>query len=931
MTLRLKTFVIVSAAIAGLMALLSFLTSSILIHRFENIEADLMREHLHRLNNAIHFIIDRLDTAAIDYATWNDTFNYVQEPNDEYLKSNFGDGMIAKSKVNMVCIADVEGRILFARSFDSISHKGAPADPLFINWLTHEGAGLLMHTHAESSHSGLISVLGTPLLIASRPIMASTGTPPIKGTLLFGRYLDEREVKLLADGMRLSVKLQSYHGEPLSDDFRAAKASLTNSHSLYVKALSDHSVAGYALLRNIAGNPAYVMSLQTERPIYAEGLITIALFLVLISVSVILFGVVILILIQRMVLTPVNQLANQVERIGVSSDLAARVMIKGDGDLVQLAAIINQTLAQLQQTHNDLRRAHDELALARKDLEKRVDDRTRELLEANRTLSQQIQERQHAERALRESEGKYRIVADNTHDWEFWLSPEGRFVYSSPSCKAVSGHDAEAYIKDATLFERLVHPEDIDGYRQHARQCLAPPSQANVGGFVFTMLFRLMRGNKEELWIEQVSHQVWNDQGVFLGVRGSNRDVTKRKHLEERLRQVQKLEAIGQLAAGVAHDFNNILTVIRGHADLLSARKDISPEAADSIAEIAVAARRASDVTRQLLAFSRHQVLQIGPVDLNDLVRNLVKMLMRLLGEHIQLNCEYASHLPIILADASLIDQIIINLTVNARDAMPNGGCLTLATGVIEINPGGESRNPEAQAGSYATIIVADAGTGMDPETLSHVFEPFFTTKAVGKGTGLGLSTVHGIVKQHGGWIEVTSEPGKGATFTVFLPIQSKAGISNPTSPIPHRGPLNDRRSGQETILVVEDEEPVRALICATLRKNGYQVLEAGNGPDAEAVFQSRQQDIKLVLTDIVMPEGISGWDLGRRLYQRQPSLKVVFSSGYNPEIDKAGNSGVPGSLFLQKPYQSDTLLTMVRNCLDSASEQPKARLGRWS
>lgn len=931
MTLRLKTFAIVSAAIAGLLALLSFLTSSILVNRFESIETELMREHLHRFNNALHEMMDRLDTAAVDYASWDDTFNYVQAPNDEYLTSNFSDGMIAKSKVSLVCIVDLQGRILFSRSFDALSYKGEPVNPAFTNWLATSGRGLLAHTRADSGHAGLVSVLGTPLLIVSRPIMASSATLPIKGTLLFGRYFDQREIKLLADGIRLSLDLHPYQEEHLPDDFRLAKDNFLHGQPYYVKALSDHSVAGYTLLRNVTGEPAYIMRLDTHRLIYSQGLLTIAIFLALLGISVVLFGGAILILMQRLVLTPVSQLASQVELIGVSSNLAARVTIPGRGDLAQLAATINQTLCQLQRTHDALRRAHDDLAEARKDLEKRVEERTHELREINHALSQQIQERQQAEEALRESESKYRIVADNTYDWEFWMSPEGRFLYSSPSCKTVSGHDAEAYLKDASLFERLVHPEDLEGYRKHAMQCLVPPPDKNGGSFVFTLLFRLTREDKEQLWIEQVSHQVWNNDGVFLGVRGSNRNVTKRKQLEERLRQVQKLQAIGQLAAGVAHDFNNILTVIRGHSDLLSARKDIPPEAVDSVTEIAIAARRASDVTRQLLAFSRHQILQIGPVDLNDLVRNLVKMLRRLLGEHIQLICEYAPRLPIILADASLIDQIIINLAVNGRDAMPKGGSLTIATGVIDIQQGSELRNPEAQPGSFAKIVVSDGGIGMDKETLSHIFEPFFTTKSVGKGTGLGLSTVHGIVKQHGGWIEVWSEPDKGATFSVFLPIQSKPGASSPTSLTPHRSLFNDIRSGKETILVVEDEDPVRSLICATLRKSGYHVLEAANGPQAELIFEEHHQSIKLVLTDIVMPKGMTGWDLGKRLYERQPSLKFVFSSGYNPEIDRAGSNRVPGSLFLQKPYQSDTLLRMVRDCLDGVIEQSQTRLGRWS
>ena len=390
-------------------------------------------------------------------------------------------------------------------------------------------------------------------------------------------------------------------------------------------------------------------------------------------------------------------------------------------------------------------------------------------------------------------------------------------------------------------------------------------------------------------------------------------DITDRLSLEAQLRQSQKMESIGQLAAGVAHDFNNMLTIIQGHSGMLLAKSGQRPDLLESAQAIYFAAERAANLTRQLLMFSRKNVIQPKLVDLREIVGHLSKMLQRLLGETIQLQFEPPRELPLIMADTGMVEQIIMNLAVNARDAMPSGGTLTIGTAQVEVSDSYVQTHPEARTGSFVCLQVTDTGCGMDAETMARIFEPFFTTKEVGKGTGLGLATVYGISKQHEGWIDVATQPGKGATFSVFFPAHSKPIETKTTQ----AAPVAPLRGGKETILIVEDEPVLRDMAHVILQECGYQIFEASSGREALTVWDRHHAAIDLVLTDVVMPEGISGMDLAQRLLATKPQLKVVFASGYSMDnLDTAFvRSGRAG--FLQKPYTHLTLAQAIRSALD--------------
>jgi signal transduction histidine kinase/CheY-like chemotaxis protein len=390
-------------------------------------------------------------------------------------------------------------------------------------------------------------------------------------------------------------------------------------------------------------------------------------------------------------------------------------------------------------------------------------------------------------------------------------------------------------------------------------------------------------------------------------------DLTDKLKLEAQLRQAQKMESIGQLAAGVAHDFNNMLTVIQGHSGMLLAKSGLPPEMLDSAQAIYFAAERAAGLTRQLLMFSRKNVMQPKLLDPREVVSNLTKMLKRVLGEPVTLGFHPPTEIPLVHGDAGMIEQVIMNLAVNARDAMPNGGTLTISTSAVEITDAYVQTHPEARLGAFVCLGVSDTGCGMDSATLSRVFEPFFTTKEVGKGTGLGLATVYGIVKQHEGWIEVASEVGKGSTFTVFLPASGEPV----KAASPEALPVTAVRGGHETILVVEDESVLRDMAHVILEDCGYNVLEAGSGLEALQVWERHPGAIDLVLTDVVMPGGMSGRDLAVRLLAKHPKTRIIFTSGYNVEETNTDFFRKGGAVFLQKPYTRLALTKAVRESLD--------------
>ncbi|MCC7243263.1 MAG: PAS domain-containing protein, partial [Acidobacteria bacterium] len=455
--------------------------------------------------------------------------------------------------------------------------------------------------------------------------------------------------------------------------------------------------------------------------------------------------------------------------------------------------------------------------------------------------------------------------------YEFQLRPDGTmsFPFASDRIRDLFGVRADEVAGDAAPVMARVHPDDA----ARVRQIIEASGRTMT---VWTDSFRYDHPDRGVIWVEGRAAPTRHPDGSVRW-HGFLLDVTDRRLLEDQYRQSQKMEAIGLLAGGIAHDFNNLLTVILGHVSTLPSNGDDTREAAR---EIEGAAERAAALTRQLLLFSRKQVMRPVKMDLNDAVANVTRLLQRIIGEDVVLHAQFTPGLPLVLADPGMLEQVLLNLAVNSRDAMPGGGQLELSTGTGVAGSRMREQHPGAGRGPFVSLSVRDTGAGIAPEILPRIFEPFFTTKEAGKGTGLGLATAYGIIKQHRGWITVESEPGRGTTFTVCLPALTRE-VVRPASVTPRTG----RPVGTETVLVVEDEPSVRLLTASVLERSGYTVLTAVSGVAALEVWREHESEIALVVTDMVMPEGVTGPELARRLRALRPDVKVLFTSGYTAEV----------------------------------------------
>ncbi len=512
-----------------------------------------------------------------------------------------------------------------------------------------------------------------------------------------------------------------------------------------------------------------------------------------------------------------------------------------------------------------------------------------------------ITESKRAEEALRASEEKYRKFFEEDLSGDYIATPEGKILACNPTFAQIFGFDSveEALSTNAgILFPSTQAREEFLNKLRDQKMLARHEAE-------------LRRKDGRPVYVVENAVGIFGEAGELREIKGYIFDDTDRKKLEDQLRQSQKMEAIGRLAGGVAHDFNNLLTCITGYCDLLLNEIEPSNPMRKDVEEIRDAGERASVLVRQLLAFSRRQVLLPRLLDLDLVIAGLEKLVRRLIGEDINLRILRNGTLGCVKADPGQIEQVIMNLVVNSRDAMPNGGDLVIETANVHLDPDHSGRNDSGKSGPHVMILVRDTGCGMSEEVKSHLFEPFFTTKEGGKGTGLGLSTLYGIVKQSGGSIALESEEGRGTTFKIFLP-HADGDSENPAAR--HRSSGLPR--GFETVLVVEDDEAVQSFSVKTLRSLGYSVLQARDGEEAMRLGTSHQGPIHLLLTDVVMP-GMSGRELARRILEARPDTRVLFVSGYYEKAGSRPSESGPDEALLAKPFTPQSLGSAVRNVLD--------------
>jgi PAS domain S-box-containing protein len=524
-----------------------------------------------------------------------------------------------------------------------------------------------------------------------------------------------------------------------------------------------------------------------------------------------------------------------------------------------------------------------------------------------------ITERKQADAALRESEAQSRAIFETASIGMAVANPStGLWQRVNQKLCETTGYSAEEMTR--MRFSEITHPDDRDKDLELFQRVV----RGEAPNYRFEK--RYIRKDGALAWVSINMSVIRSPAGEPLRTIATIEDVTSRKQLEEQLRQAQKMEAIGQLAGGVAHDFNNILAATMMQVGLLQENPGVTGELRESVNELLSHAQRAAALTRQLLLFSRRSVMQTQTIDLNEAVENLLKMLRRLIGEQINLDWSGSSHLPPVAADAGMLEQVIMNLAVNARDAMPKGGRIAITTDAVDLTAEDLAKGPEFRPGRFVRLTVSDTGCGMSEAVLGRIFEPFFTTKEAGKGTGLGLATVYGIAKQHKGWVTVESQVGRGSAFHIYLPAME--GVAGATGPV---APSQPARGQNETILLVEDEPAVRKSIGAILRQLGYKVLPAANGPEAMGIWRSHRDTVDLLFTDMVMPEGTTGLELAEQVRADRPELPVVISSGYSAELVHNDQLAEQHIHYLPKPSPSAEIARLLRRCLEKTPVEPGA------
>ena len=833
------------------------LTRWVILRGFSKVEEDFARQNLDRASSALSNELDALQHATDQYADRDFTYDALRSGHSERVASEFTGPAFEQLRVNFVVVLDTSGRKVFASGFNLAGMEAAPP-PADLDRHLRFGSPFLIHDGDVRQVKGMLMLASGPVLVDSGPILTSNASGPAAGVLIMGRFLDSDETARLGEMTHVSVEIDGL-------DSRAGRADLdvigpsSPEQSIVLRADSNDSLAAYEVLPDIYGKPAGVLRILLPRPIYEQGKTSSLQFLLLLIAAGFAFGAIILYLIERVVLSRMADLSDNITRVGTSGNLAARVPVSGHDEVAYLGTAVNGMLEDLER----------------------------------------VQKARHEERT------RLAIMIENMPAIIWTTDADFRFTHHTGAALEPLGFRAEEAL-GKTLFQYF-------GTEDPNFPAIAAHRKALAGE---TLSFELEWQKRSfDCYVQPLR----GPQGELIGVIGAALDVTDRKHLTDQLRQSQKMQAIGELAGGVAHDFNNLLMVVKGHAQLLFDRMPKDPSLHHSVQQMEKAADRAASLTRQLLAFSRKQVLQPRVLDMNDVVTSMIKMFSRVIGENI---------------DMAFVPGANLGRTQGRPGADRAGAdeprrqrARRHATGGqphhrdIERSSWTAATQPDTPPSSRARYVDVDGhrhrlrhGRRNAVRASSSRFSP---PRKRAKAPDLGLATVYGIVKQSGGYIWVYSEVGCGSTFKIYLPEVTEE-IEAPAIEQETRG----SSAGTETILFVEDEQSVRELVRDYLEGVGYRVLDAGDGIEALEIARSHRGVIHILITDVVMPR-LSGRDLAAKLSSERPGTEVLFISGYTDDTIVRHGVLDGGVAFLQKPFNLKALAEKIRQVLTGETPAP--------
>ncbi len=900
MRLNTKISLILLATVAvSLMANAAVMWRGVL-PRFDQLDSDAAFTNARRANEALKAEMRYLSNQVKDWAYWTDTHEFMQGNAPDYVESNLIDETLIQLDINLLYFVRPDGEVAWSMALTNADDEirdlevaELPADRFAPD---HP---LIQHQETISVHSGIFKTTEYPVLYASSTILNNDKEGPVAGVLIMGRIVDAGRLELLQN--QTSVAFEILPHDP-SDVDPNVLGQLANSDGPLLIVTETAAGTGvdlrasrseiYQPLIDAAGAPAYVLFTPTARVIHAAGVETVLTVVGMLGVA----GIVVLGImwtaLRRVAVKPLERFTETIQNIGNTGSLSARSDLERGDEIGILSRQFDELLDGIEYVHDEL--------------EQRVAERTTELRGANESLRREIAAREGAQQTVAETAEQLRLVTDNLPVAITFVDADRRYRFVNRTTAEWLARPA-ADVVGRTIHDVMEH--EYEKLRDHVERALAGESMQLVEEITYP------DGITRIVQLIYVPHI-----GASGGVEGYYtliEDITELRQAEQALQHAQRMEAVGQLTGGIAHDFNNMLAAVIGNLQILGDHLMDNAKAKRPLDIAFRAASRAADLTHRLLAFSRQQHLEPEFIELPGMLGGMDGLLRSSLTEAIELVVRVADDLPPIWADPAQLENAILNLAINARDAMPDGGRLVIDAANIEIDGRSATRLPGVKPNSYVALSVTDTGVGIPPHIQKRVFEPFFTTKEVGQGTGLGLSTIYGLMKQLGGHLSLYSEEGQGTCVTLYLPITDTSDTTGTV--VPAISP--DRTAypgGAETILVVEDDSDVRETAMALLEDLGYRVLAAADGPAALELLQAHDT-VDLLFTDIVMPKGMSGLDLAREAASRNPDIKVLCTSGYSEKLER----GAPPDQridWIGKPYLQEALAEKVRQVLDKTS-----------